>query len=384
MTPTLAPEDWPLDPAVTYLNHGGYGVCPRPVLAAQAEWRAQIERNPTGFMTRILPRALREAAAMIAATLGARGEDLVFIDNATTGCNAVLASLDLRAGDEILLTSLGYGAIAKAARHWAARAGARVVEAEIPVPLPDDDTLLRAVATRLGPRTRLAVFDHVASQSALLLPVAALTRLAHEAAVPVLIDGAHAPGLVPLAIAAIGADWYVGNCHKWLFAPRACAFLQAQASRQGTLHPLTISHGLGAGFTAEFDWTGTRDPSPFLAAPEGAAFHARLGGAALRARNDALAHEAAQFLARLWHTELGGPPASFAAMVTVRLPDRGAPSEARADALRLFLAERHRIEIAVVAFANALWVRLAAQIYNDIGDYEKLATAVGDWLRSSA
>ncbi len=369
-------EAWPLDPAIAYLNHGGYGVTPHEVLAAQAEWRSRIERNPTRFMERDFFPLLREAAAVLARHLGAAGDDLVFIDNATTGCNAVLRSLALQPGDEILVTTLGYGAVSKAVRYAAARSGATIVTADIPLPLSDEEAVPAAVAARLGARTRLAIFDHVASSSSLVLPVARLARLAHDAGARVLIDGAHAPGLIPLDLPAIGADWYIGNCHKWLMAPRGCGFLWALPAAQAELHPLTISHGYGRGFLAEFDWTGTRDPSPSLCVPAGIACHERLGGAALMARNTALAREAADFLTARWGTEASGPASSFAAMVTIRLPLGGVVTEERSFALRRWLSDEHRIEAAVVADSGALWVRIAAQAYNELADYQRLDRAI--------
>jgi len=370
-----ARAEWPLDPAVAYLNHGGYGVTPNAVLQAQAEWRRRIEADPMHFMTRELPAAWRAAAAALAAHLGARGDDVVFVANATEGCNAVLRSLDFRAGDEILLTDLAYGAVAKAVRYVAQRSGATVAEVQIPLPLTDMAALVAAVAARLGPRTRLAVFDHVASGSALVLPVAELARLAHASGARVLIDGAHAPGQVPLDLPATGADWYVGNCHKWLLAPRGCGFLWAPAAMQAELHPLAISHGYGAGFLAEFDWTGTRDPTPFLCVPAAIACHARFGGAALMARNQRLALEAARLLAARWGTQIGGPEDAFAAMVTVRLPVPDASPEAGL-ALQQRLADAHRIAAAIVAQAGSLWVRIAAQAYNELADYERLAAVL--------
>jgi len=367
--------DWPLAPDIRYLNHGGYGVVPNDVLAVQAEWRARIERDPTRFMVEELPTAWRMAADLLARHMGASGDDLAFVENATVGCNAVLRSLDLHQGDEILVTNLGYAAINKAARYAASRSGARVVEVAIPMPLPDMAALTAALAGRLGPRTRLCIFDHIVSPAALVLPVAELTRLAHDAGARVLIDGAHAPGQIALDIPAIGADWYVGNCHKWLMAPRACGFLWARAEAQAELHPLAISHGLGDGFLAEFDWTGTRDPTPMLAMPSAIATHQRMGGAALMARNAALARDAARLLCDAWHSPASGPEDAFAAMVSVRLPLAAA---CREDALRLQrrLAHEHRLSVPIMAFAGALWVRIAAQAYNELAEYEHLARAL--------
>ena len=363
---------WPLDPAITYLNHGGYGVTPKAVLAAQEAWRAESERNPTGFMTRTLPGALREAAGVVAGALGATADDLVFVDNATAGINAVLRSFPLRAGDEVLILSLAYPAVMKAAQFLCAQAGARLVAVPVVLPLAEEGVIEAAVAAQLSARTRLAIFDHIASASALLLPVARLTQLAHRAGARVLIDGAHAPGQVALDLPAIGADWYVGNLHKWYLAPRGCGFLWAPPDMQRDLHPLALSHGLGAGFSAEFDWTGTRDFTAPLSAPAGIACHRALGGPALMARNVALARVAATGLAEAWRSELGGPPETFAAMATVRLPLAGEASAARAVALCRWLATAHRIEVAVNAVDGALWLRISAQAYNDLADYERL------------
>jgi len=364
---------WRLDPGFAYLNHGGFGVTPDAVFAEQDRWRARIERNPTHFLTYEVEEALRAATVPVAKAIGAAAEDVVFVENATTGLNAVLRSLDFEPGDEILITSLSYPAIRKAAYYAASRCGARVIEVEIPLPLPDAATLLRAVAARLSIRTRLAIFDHIASHSVLLLPAAELTRLAHEAGARVMIDGAHAPGQIPLDIAALGADWYVGNLHKWYFAPRSCGFLWASKAQQPATRPLAISHGYGEGFRAEWEWTGTRDVTPALATPVAIDFHESLGGAALMARNGALIREAARLLAQRWRTEATGPGENFAAMATVRLPVGGEASPARANALMRELAETHKIGAAIVVLQGALWVRVAAQAYNEIAEYERLA-----------
>ncbi len=366
-------DEWSLEPGLAYLNHGGFGLTPNSVLAVQDSWRARIERNPTRFLTFELEDLLREATAKVAAAVKAKSEDLVFVENATSGLNAVLRGMDFEPGDEILMTSLAYPAIRKAGLYAASRVGARLVEAEIKLPLTSDADILRAVASRLTKRTRLAVFDHVASHSAIVMPVAMLTRIAHEAGASVMIDGAHAPGMIALDVPAVGADWYVGNLHKWFFAPRSCGFLWAAKPVQAGTHPLAISHGFTEGFRVEFEWTGTRDVTAALAAPAGIDFHARLGGAALMTRNQDLVREAATELARDWGTDLIAPAANFAAMAVVRLPLAGDTTPARAGALMRELAERHNVAAAVVFLADALWVRIAAQAYNEPADYRRLA-----------
>jgi isopenicillin-N epimerase len=374
---------WPLDPAITYLNHGGFGVTPREVMEAAAAWRARIEGNPSRFMSRELPALVREAAAALADYLGVHGEELGFVDNATTGCNAVLRSLRFGPGDEILITNLAYGAIANAARYVVDQSdGARLVTADIPLPLTDTRAILDAIAACLTSRTRLALFEHVASSSALVIPVAELSRIAHAAGASVLIDGAHAPGLVPLSLPGTGADWYVGDCHKWLMAPRASAFLWASPHAPAPVHPTSISFGYGRDFVAEFDWTGTRDPASALSVPAGIAFHSKLGGPRLMARNRELAAEAARMLVAAWGTHASGPEDCFAAMVSVRLPGNLAGSSDLALQLRARLSIEHRIEVEIFPLNETLWVRIAAQAYNELDDYRRLAEAIPALLRT--
>lgn len=367
---------WALDPAITYLNHGGYGATPLGVLAEQDRWRTRLEAEPTRFMQRDLPPALKQAAGALAGFLGAEPEDLAFVQNATDGMNAVLRSLELRPGDELLTTTHVYNAVRNAMRYVAERAGARVVEAPIPYPLTDPEAAVRAFAAGLTARTRLAVFDFVTSPTALLLPVAAMAEAAHAVGAKVLVDAAHAPGMVDFRLDALGADWITGNAHKWLFAPKGTAFLWAAREAQQDLHPTVISHGFGQGFRAEFDWVGTRDPSGWLAIEAALAFYRAQGYATIRAHNRALASEAAALIARTLGSDEGQTPACRAALATVRLPGTRGRDRAAGLALNDRLWREHRIEVPIIAFGDWLWVRVSAQIYNEIGDYEKLAAAL--------
>ncbi|HEY7727403.1 MAG TPA: aminotransferase class V-fold PLP-dependent enzyme [Candidatus Eisenbacteria bacterium] len=379
-------SEWTLDPAVTHLNHGAVGAPPRRVLEAQQRIRDEIERHPSRFLLRELtavsvgtPREeprLRAAASEVAAFLGARGEDLVFVDNATTGVNAVLASLDLRDGDEILVTDHAYGAIANSARFVARRRGATVRTAVLPHPPGHPARLTDAVASALGPRTRIAVVDHVASESALVFPVSEIAARCRAAGVPLLVDGAHAPGMLPLDLPSLGAGWYVGNLHKWAFAPRSSGVLWAAPERQAGLHPTVISWGLDRGFTTEFDWVGTRDPSPHLAAPSAIAFLTELGAGAVRAYNHGLALEAARHLARRWGTSFDVPESMIGSMATVPLPGRLPGTDEGASRLRDALLFEEGIDVELHAARGRLWVRISAQIYNEMADYERLAAAV--------
>jgi len=384
MPPTLGHairHEWDLDPDFLTVNHGSFGATPRVVLAAQRAWQDRMEAQPTRFMATDLPAALRRAADDLGRFLHADSHDIAFVDNATTGCNAVLRSLPLRPDDEVLILSHAYGAVRNAVRFVTERTGARMTEAAVCFPDPTEDALAAAVALAITPRTRLAVIDHITSSSAIVLPAARIVAACHAAGVPVLIDGAHAPGQIDLDITVIGADWYTGNCHKWLCAPKGCAFLHASRERQAGLHPLTISHGFGKGFLAEFDWIGTSDPSRFLAVTEAIDFHQRLGGAALRERNRSLAAAGAAVIAGRLGTRTGAAGTLAAAMGTVQLPVADAtPEHALAIRARLLQAGT---DAPVHALDGALWLRLSAFAYNRIEDFERLAEIVSLTLRDS-
>lgn len=274
-------EHWALDPDYTYLNHGTVGAPPKRVLARQQELRDEMERLPARFVLRELnfeqpapwreTSRLREAIGHIAPFVGSRPEDLVFVPNVTTGLNAVLRSVPLAAGDEVLVSNLGYGAITIAAGAVTRERGATVRIVEMPDPVRDAGAIVDAISRAIGSRTRLVVVDHITAQTALVLPVAAIVAACHARGVPVLIDGAHAPGSIALDIAAIGADWYSANLHKWAHAPRSCGILWAKPEHQATLRHPVASWGSGGGFHAEFEHNATIDPTSYLAAPEGVA-----------------------------------------------------------------------------------------------------------------
>ena len=367
MTVTELRAEWGLDPATNTVNHGSYGATPRVVLAAQQAWRDAMEAQPTRFMAQTYPVAIRAAAARLAGFLGAEAQDIGFLTNATDGCNAVLRSIAFAPNDEILMLGHVYGAVRNTIAHVAQRAAARATVAAIPFPRPDPAAILANIEAAITPRTRLAVIDHITSGSALVLPLAEIVALCHAKGVPILVDGAHGPGNVELDLTALDADWYVGNAHKWLNAPKGCAFIWARRDRQ-SIHPTTISHGYGQGFVAEFDWTGTHDPSAHLAVTAALDFHARLGGPALMARNASLAAEAANLVAARFGTETGHGNQKTCAMAMVRLP--AAPMTA-ADLLAL----RHRLltagtDVPLHLHDGVAWLRVSAQ-------------AIATWLAES-
>lgn len=379
-------EHWPLEPSITYLNHGTVGVTPRRVQAARQAILDEIERQPARFMIRELadvgqfamrmaPR-MRTAAAEVADFVGGRGEDLVFVDNATTGCNAVLQSARFAPEDEILVTDHGYGAVTNAARHLAGRAGARVREVVLPFPGTTSESVVDTLSAAIGERTRMLIVDHVTSGSSLVLPIAGIASRFRARGVPVLVDGAHAPGMLALDIPSLGADYYVGNLHKWAMAPRSSAILWAAPERQVDLHPTVISWGYGLGMCAEFDLVGTRDPSPWLAAPEGIAFLRELGLDAMRDWNHRLVVETARAFAARWSVEIPAPVEMYGSMLTIPMPERFGSTREAASALKDALLYEDHIEAQIFEFRGRMWLRLAAQVYNDESDFERLRVAI--------
>lgn len=368
---------WTLDPDIAYLNHGGFGATPACVLADQQAWRAALERNPTDFLVRRLPDLLATVRARVAAFLGAPEDGLVFVDNATTGTQTVIAQTRLGPGDEVLTTDHCYPAVLAQLRRAVAATGAELRIAAVPLPARDPAAVASAVTTRLTGRTRLLVIDQVASCSGLVFPLAQIVAAGRQANVPVLVDGAHAAGMLPVNLKELGADFWVGNLHKWVCAPKASAVLYAAPRWRDELRPLVASHGLLDGYQPAFDWTGTRDPSALLAVPAALDFFDRIGWPAVREHNDDLARRGAGLIAQ--HLGTAPPPVDLAAaMRLARLPAvLGEPSARR---LEDRLLAEYGVVVPVTCYDGWQWVRVSAQLYNTLGDYERLAVALGELL----
>ena len=378
-------QHWTLDPASTYLNHGTVGVVPRRVMQRQQELRDEMERHPSRFVLRELNgeqpapwrsvSRLREAIVPVAKFVGAKADDLVFVSNVTTGTNAVLGSVPLASGDEVVITELAYGAVKLAASTVCERAGATLRTAHVEYPFREAQIIDAIVATLTG-RTRLVVVDHITAQTALVLPVAAIANECRARGVPVLVDGAHVPGACALDISALGVEWYSANLHKWALAPRGCGILWAAPDHQAMLHHPIVSWGRNRGFHHEFEHTATTDPTSYLAAPEGIRLLQEWDFAACTAYMHNLACTAADLLADAWGTEVATPREMIGAMVTVPLPLSAGTTDEEAVRLRVALLVEDRIEVQLHAWRGRLWVRVSAQVYNDVSDIERLAQAV--------
>jgi isopenicillin-N epimerase len=370
---------FPLKEGAVYLNHGGFGVAPREVMAARAAILREIEEAPSPFFTHDYRGKWNSTAACVAVRLGVAPDSLALVDNVTDGINAVLRAVALKSGDEILTTSLTYGAIDLAAEHTARRYAATVVRMPIPFPNPSPARCLAALHAALTPRTKIAILDHVTSSTALVLPIAEMTRICRERGSAVLVDGAHVPGNVPFDISAIAADWYVANLHKWYFVPRSCGFLWAAPDRRGGLVPNVLSWEIKREFPHSFEWTGTRDPSPWLSIPHAFAFMDRFGEEKVRAHNHGLVRQGMALLTNAWKVRVDTPDSMIGSMALVPLPD-GMPYTTDEES-RIRLQKRLWDGFGVetnpsFAASGTIWLRFSAQIYNSLADYEKLARAI--------
>ena len=391
---------WHLDPAVTFLNHGSYGACPEPVLAAQHELRERLEAEPVRFLGRELPARLDAARQAVAGFLGADPDGFAFVPNATTGINTVVQSLRFEPGDELLTDDHEYNATINALRAAAERNGARVVVARIPFPVKHPEQALEAILAAVTDRTRLAMVSHVTSSTALVLPIAETVAELDRRGIDTLVDGAHAPGMVPVDLDVLGAAYWTGNGHKWLCGPKGTGMLSVRADRRDRIHPLVVSHGANAElegrsrFRHEFDWAGTADPTGYLALPAAIDWmrdHAVPDGGgwpAVMAANHAMALEGRDAVAAALGAEAPAPaPAPdemLGSMATLILDDVHGEAGAKALNERLQLDDRIQVPVGPWPVRAArrgdtairITLRISAQRYNEPEDYERLAMAL--------
>jgi isopenicillin-N epimerase len=397
--PAANPNLWPLDPQIVFLNHGSFGSCPRTVLEHQRVLRDRMEVRPIQYLARDLEALLDEARAQLAQFLGAKADDLVFVSNATGGINTVLRSLSFQPGDELLVTDHEYAACRNALEYVAERWRAKVVVAAVPFPIESATRAVEAVLAGVTPRTRLLLIDHVTSQTGMVMPLAQIVRELSARGVETLVDGAHAPGMLPLNLDALGAAYYTGNCHKWLCAPKAAGFLHVRRDLQKSIHPLCISHGHTSPrsdrskFLIEFAWTGTNDPTPALCVPESLRCVGSMlpgGWPEVMARNHALALAGQKVLCDALKISAPCPDDCIGSLAAVPIP--AARSDAKPgqpffiDPLQDRLREEFNIEVPVIfwpAHPQRL-LRISTQLYNSLPQVELLAKALTKLLNDEA
>jgi isopenicillin-N epimerase len=361
-------DEFLLDPTIVFLNHGSFGACPRHVFERYQAWQLELERRPVEFLARRLPALLADARAALGAEIGADPDDLVLVPNATAGVNVAASALDLQPGDEVLATDLEYGAIDLMWRHVCARTAASYVRAEIPLPLHSASAAVDAVWERVTARTRVLFLSHVTSSTALVLPVEELCARARRRGVTTIVDGAHAPGQLPIDVRLLDVDFYAGNCHKWLCAPKGAGFLYVRRELQPVVHPLVIGWGYGedSTFVRRHELQGTRDPSAYLTVPTAIEWLHAHRWDDVRGRCRSLARQARHEIP----LDPIAAPHLFAQMVAWLLPD-DAPLD-----LQERLYDEHRIEIPIVEQNGRRVLRASFQAYNAAADVAALRAAL--------
>ncbi len=380
-----AGHEYLLRPGMAFLNHGSYGACPRPVFEEYQRWQRELAAQPVEFLGRRLHDLLGSAREALAAYVGTAADNLVFVPNATHGMNIVARSLRLGPGDEVLGATHEYGAVERTWRFICGQTGAEYRSQPIDLPVDDPETLIEQLWASVTERTRVLVVSHITSPTALIFPIAAICRRAAAQGILTVIDGAHAPGHIDLHLDTLGADFYTGNCHKWLCAPNGSGFLYARPERQALLHPLVVSWGWQARkpgpspFQDFFEWTGTSDPSAYLSVPAAIAFQARHNWPRVRADCHALARQARERVAALTGLEQICPdsPEWWGQMCTIPLP---LADSAAGEVLKHKLWDDYQVEVPIVDWQDRLFVRVSIQAYNTPGDVDRLVDALARLL----
>lgn len=363
-----------LDPAVTFLNHGSFGACPRPVFEAYQRYQLELERQPVEFLGRRFHELLQPARTALAELVGAPADALLLVANATEGINQVARSLPLRPGDEILTTDHEYGAVDLTWEFIAQKTGAVIRRQAIPLPLTDPAEVVKAVWAGVTERTRVISMSHLTSPTAMIFPIEEICRRARAAGIWTVIDGAHAPGHIPLNLAGLEVDFYAGNCHKWLCAAKGAGFLYVNRALQGLIEPLVVSWGWGQGqaWVERLQWTGTRDIAAFLSVADAIQFQRDHGWDEVRARCRALALAARRRINALTGAPDLAPESMIGQMAAVSLPVEDVFG------LKARLYDRHRIELPAVKWGEWSLLRVSIQGYNTPDEVERLVMALSD------
>ncbi|MFZ9880488.1 MAG: aminotransferase class V-fold PLP-dependent enzyme [Phycisphaerales bacterium] len=385
-TPTAPTCPWagdladlfPLDRSYTFLNHGSFGSVPHEVLAAQHGIRMEIEARPIEMLGRRIGELLKAPRERVARFVGTDPDRLGFVVNATEGINAILRSMPWSRGDEVVVIDHVYNAMRQSLRRLGDESGVVIREVRVPLPVRGPAEVRDAVLAAFGPRTQMVLIDHITSPTALVIPVEDIVREARARGIFTLVDGAHAPGSIALDVDGLGADAYTANLHKWVCAPKGCAFLAVSAALAASVHPLATSHLYAQGYVKEFEWQGTRDFSPWLAAPAAIGFFERFGWSEVRRHNHAMATWVQAFLSDAW----GVPPLTpidgsmLASMAIAQVPPAVQRRFDSVEALQAHLYDAHRIELPVIDWHGAWHMRVSCHLHTRPALVERLAEVV--------
>ncbi|MBK7096252.1 MAG: aminotransferase class V-fold PLP-dependent enzyme [Saprospiraceae bacterium] len=378
-------EYWTLDRNITFLNHGSFGATPLKIMAKQNYYRELMENEPVDFFVNKMPELLNESKGKLAKFIGVDNNDIVFVQNTTTGVNQILTSFPYKSGDEWLVTSHAYGACMNAIKHFAHRNNIVLKIADIPFPVKNDEEILNAIGQMISSKTKLALIDHITSATGMIFPIKEVIDLLHDHGIKVLVDGAHAPGMVDLDIIGLDADIYVGNCHKWMCAPKGSAFMHVKKEFKEFIKPLVISHfndtdiNGDSYWSNQFMWDGTHDFSQYICVGDTIQFMNSLqpgGWKGIMDHNHKLAWQGANLIAQRLNIELPLEEKFIGSMVNIPMPDgeEGFPKFNETSPLKKVLFEKYKIEVPVFFFPSAptQWLRISAQLYNSLEQYEYL------------
>jgi len=393
ITEPIFPEIWGLQKDIIFFNHGSFGSCPKPILQYQDKLRAQMESQPVQFFVRDYEKMLDEARICMAQFVDADPNCLVFVPNVTYGVNCVFNSLEFHPGDEILITNHEYNACKNIAEYTAQKTGAKTVVAKIPFPLNSQEEIFHSIMSNVTTKTRAVLIDHITSPTALIFPIEKILCELKKKEIPLVIDGSHAPGMLPLSIKKLDPDFYTANCHKWLCSPKGAGFLYVNKKWINKIRPITISHGANtqrtdrSRFLIEFGWTGTDDPTPYFCIPEVIKYFNSIvnnGWDTIMKRNHSLAIAAREIICNALDIKTPAPAEIIGSMATIPMWDsvnyNPSPNPLYMDALQTFLWENYKIEVPIMPWENypKRVLRISAQIYNSLPQYEKLAKILKD------
>jgi len=374
---------WHLDEDVTFLNHGSFGATPKAVLEAVSKWQIDLEKEPVEFFMSRYFDLVRQLADRLGRILGSGGDSIAFIENATTGINTVLKSLifDFKKNDEILFTNHIYPAARNSVNYFCEKTGGKPVEVFIPYPLTDKALIIDIIQKSLTAKTKILLIDHIFYTGGIVAPLKEIIDICRKNGTYVLVDGAHAPGMIDLNLEELQADWYTGNCHKWMFSPKGCAFLWTKKDLQEITKPLSTSLFHNQGYCKEFDWTGTKNPAVWLALNEAIDFIESFGLRKIQDYNHNLLVKAIEIVSEITQIEFLTPVSFFGTIAAFELPINLEIDSETTHHLRDIFYKEYKIEVPFIHFNDKIWFRFSSQIYNEPDDYVKLAEAVNTYCK---